>query len=320
MKIEQLKYLIEIGHSRSISSAAGKLYLSHTTLSSILKGAEKELGFPLFQRIQGGVKVTAEGEEALALMEKMSRCFEDIQKLSTVNALLTQPVSIVISPSIHSALAVPINQLFWEQESRGRLEFQIVKGMDVGSCLIKNSGNLGLTYFTEESQENYRMIASRYQIRTDCLYTDHFYLLVRRDHPLAARKQISQEELQNIDLAMLEHYVASETCPVYLKTLGPDNRYTIFSNIALIRRSILSQNMAAILPGLAIGSAPGDDHHLFKAIPLIETEQNPNTMYLCLLHRGTASLRDQEKTALNCIRNYFKDLKNLPVLSILPAP
>lgn len=53
MKIEQLKYLIEIGHSRSISSAAGKLYLSHTTLSSILKGAEKELGFPLFQRIQG---------------------------------------------------------------------------------------------------------------------------------------------------------------------------------------------------------------------------------------------------------------------------
>ena len=36
MKIEQLKYLIEIGHSRSISSAAGKLYLSHTTLSSIL--------------------------------------------------------------------------------------------------------------------------------------------------------------------------------------------------------------------------------------------------------------------------------------------
>ena len=320
MKIEQLKYLIEIGHSRSISSAAGKLYLSHTTLSSILKGAEKELGFPLFQRIQGGVKVTAEGEEALALMEEMYRCFEDIQKLSTVNALLTQPVSIVISPSIHSALAVPINQLFWEQESRGRLEFQIVKGMDVGSCLIKNSGNLGLTYFTEESQENYRMIASRYQIRTDCLYTDHFYLLVRRDHPLAARKQISQEELQNIDLAMLEHYVASETCPVYLKTLGPDNRYTIFSNIALIRRSILSQNMAAILPGLAIGSAPGDDHHLFKAIPPIETEQNPNTMYLCLLHRGTASLRDQEKTALNCIRNYFKDLKNLPVLSILPAP
>ena len=54
MKIEQLKYLIEIGHSRSISSAAGKLYLSHTTLSSILKGAEKELGFPLFQRIQEG--------------------------------------------------------------------------------------------------------------------------------------------------------------------------------------------------------------------------------------------------------------------------
>ena len=111
MKIEQLKYLIEIGHSRSISSAAGKLYLSHTTLSSILKGAEKELGFPLFQRIQGGVKVTAEGEEALALMEEMYRCFEDIQKLSTVNALLTQPVSIVISP-VSTALAVPINQLF----------------------------------------------------------------------------------------------------------------------------------------------------------------------------------------------------------------
>lgn len=311
MKIEQLKYLIEIGRSRSISSAAQKLYLSHTTLSSILKGAEKELGFPLFQRVHDGVQVTTEGEEALVMMEEMYRCFENIQKLSTVNALLTQPVSIIISPSIHSALAAPINQLFWEQESRGRLEFQIVKGMDVGTRLIKNNGNLGLTYFTEESQENYRMIASRYQIRTVCLLTDRFYLLVRRDHPLAAREQISQEELHNIDLAMLEHYIASETCPVYLKSLGPDNRYTIFTNISLIRRSILSQNMAAILPGLAIHNAPGDNHHLFKAIPIIGTEQSPTTMYLCLLHRTAANLRDQEKTALNCIRSYVKQLSPL---------
>lgn len=313
MKIEQLKYLIEIRRSRSISSAAGKLYLSHTTLSSILKSAEKELGFPLFQRVQGGVKVTSEGEEALALMEEMYRCFENIQKLSTVNALLTQPVSIIISPSIHSALAVPINQLFWEHESRGRLEFQIVKGMDVGSRLIKNNGNLGLTYFTDESQENYRMIASRYQIRTDCMFTDHFYLLVRRDHPLADKEQIAQDELQNIDLAMLEHYVASETCPVYLKSLGPGNRYTVFTNIDLIKRTILSQNMAAILPGLAIHCSPGSQNHLLKAIPLIGTAQNTNTMYLCLLHRTAANLRDQEKTALNCIKSYFK---NLPPFSL----
>lgn len=308
MKIEQLKYLIEIRRSRSISSAAGKLYLSHTTLSSILKSAEKELGFPLFQRVQGGVKVTSEGEEALALMEEMYRCFENIQKLSTVNALLTQPVSIIISPSIHNALAILINRLFWEQESRGRLEFQIVKGMDVGSLLIKNNGNLGLTYFTDESQENYRLISSRYQIQTHCLFTDHLYLLVRKDHPLANRNQISQDELQNIDLAMLEHYVASETCPVYPKSLGVGNRYTVFTNIDLIKRTILSQNMAAILPGLAIHCTPDNYNHLLKVIPLIGTAQNPNTMHLCLLHRTAANLRDQEKTILNSIKSYFKNL------------
>ena len=76
MRMEHLQYLIEIGRRHSISAAAQELYLGQTTLSSIVKSAEDELGFPLFYRTHSGVQATAEGDEALSLIGDIHACYE----------------------------------------------------------------------------------------------------------------------------------------------------------------------------------------------------------------------------------------------------
>ena len=67
MKLEHFHYLLEIYRLHSISAAARKLHIKQTTLSAIVKAAEEEIGFSIFQRTPGGVTTTPAGEELMSL-------------------------------------------------------------------------------------------------------------------------------------------------------------------------------------------------------------------------------------------------------------
>lgn len=304
MKIEHLSYLMEIHRQGSISAAAKALYLSPTTLSNILKDAEEELGFPLFERSRSGVSLTPDGEEALALMEEIDDCFEQIKRLRETAASRYQPALITTSPTVHSALALPLNQAFEAQGPDYSLEFQIVTGADIGTILIKNESSIGITYLSNKSLDRYKAIASKYHIKVESIFTDHLYLLVRRDHPLAQKTIIGAEELSNMELAMLEHYhtASSSFYPLVLET---QNRCTTFSSIALMKQSILCRNTAAILSGYAIQYHQSADATQLKPLLLTGLSSQIN---LCLIHRPTEDLQPQERLALSCIRTYFKNL------------
>ena len=62
MRLEQLRYLIEISKSKSLSVASETLHISQQALSLTVKEMEKELGFPLLIRSPRGIRLTKEGE------------------------------------------------------------------------------------------------------------------------------------------------------------------------------------------------------------------------------------------------------------------
>ena len=55
MTIQQLKYVIAIAESGSISTAAQKFFVAQSSVSKALSELEKELGFPIFNRSNRGV-------------------------------------------------------------------------------------------------------------------------------------------------------------------------------------------------------------------------------------------------------------------------
>jgi len=65
MTLQQLKYVIEVARSRSISKAAQALFISQPSLSNALKELEKEIGVKIFSRTNKGIHVTKEGSEFL---------------------------------------------------------------------------------------------------------------------------------------------------------------------------------------------------------------------------------------------------------------
>ncbi len=301
MRMEHLQYLIEIGRRHSISAAAQELYLGQTTLSSIVKSAEDELGFPLFYRTHSGVQATAEGDEALSLIGDIHACYEKILQLNA-HSNDTAPIPLILSPTVNALLALPLNRMFLEKEPQGNLEFRTVNGDEVGSMIIKNEGNIGVVHFGQPQLESYRAVASRYHIEIEVLLRDQLCLLVREDHPLASRERIAVQDVTHCHFAILPHFDASGDSLATIKSFDNGNLYTIFPNVTLIQEAVRDQNMVAILSRCAC--AKSQSHYPLRAIQLKDTPRE-NDIFLCLIHRDERHLHRREKTLAECIRAYF---------------
>lgn len=322
MRADYLHYILEVDRLHSISMAAHSLYLAQTSLSTIVKNVEEELGFPIFERTHNGVQTTPEGEEALAFMWDIDCRLEQIRQLKKMEEHPSLPVTIITSPTISSAISLPVNRLLLEREPAGNLVFQAVPGESVGPMLIQNDANIGLTYFSEEGQKEFETVASRYQMETETMFVDHMYLLVPTDHPLASQNSVSCRELEHLNIAMLSHYKACEDSLVYSSNFGQGNRYITMDNIALIKQAVLRRSMVAVLSGFSIQNDPTGIGSKMKALRITGLKEE-NSVNLTLIYRTGHYLSYQEKTALQCIREYFRNTEFSPLLPAedgIPAP
>ena len=78
MKLQQLRYLIQVAESGSFTKAATKLNMAQTALSRQIKLLEEDLGVTLFRRDGRGVEPTAAGSE---LVRRATALFTDLYEM-----------------------------------------------------------------------------------------------------------------------------------------------------------------------------------------------------------------------------------------------
>ena len=66
MTLQQLRYIIEIAQSGSISLAAQRLFITQPSLSKSVADLEKEMGITIFYRGSRGVMLSPDGVRFLA--------------------------------------------------------------------------------------------------------------------------------------------------------------------------------------------------------------------------------------------------------------
>lgn len=307
MRLEYLRYLLEVDRYHSISAAAWELYISQPALSSIVKSLEKEFGFPIFQRAHNGVVTTPEGEEAISLIWDILSRYDEIKALGQSAPADTQPVHLLGSPTVNCALAMPLSRAVLREEPAGNLVFHEVTGSDVGGKILNNEFTIGLTYFKDATYREFLMSAAKYQIQVTHLFRDHLYLVMRRDHPLAELPSVDVSLVKGADVALLSHFVTQMSSPAFVDRLQRDNRYTTFTNVPLIKRAVLEQNMLSIMCGYAAWYDSSADPTQFHAALLTGlSEENIQDLYL--IHQEDRNLRYMEKAVLRCVERYFADL------------
>ena len=104
MNIRNLKYLIEIERSGSLSAAAQKLYISQSYLSRVVHDTEQEYHLTVFTRDRRGLTLTESGRVFLEMAKELLNQADEFENTFQQN----RPVStlrIVSSPSSYSVAA-----------------------------------------------------------------------------------------------------------------------------------------------------------------------------------------------------------------------
>lgn len=104
MKIEHLKYVLEVARCRSISAAAKKLFVGQSTLSSIIQQVETELQCSLFQRTSKGIVLTELGEEGVRRIERTLEEYSSLMALKSARLEQKRSIHLCAYPCLCGTL------------------------------------------------------------------------------------------------------------------------------------------------------------------------------------------------------------------------
>lgn len=109
MDLRQLRYFVHVAHTRSLTAASAKAWITQSALSRQIKLLEEELGVDLFERQARGVNLTEAGEVLLTRASMLLHLADEIKgAVTAVGEQPTGPLHIGAPPSLRQMLVAPV--------------------------------------------------------------------------------------------------------------------------------------------------------------------------------------------------------------------
>lgn len=249
INLRHLRAMQAISEQGSFNAAAGVLGIVPSALSEIVRQLEDELGAPLFDRSHRPPLITPLGRAVLAetapLVEGMDRA---LTRLRQNAGLATGTLALGASPSAISGLIAPILSRF-------------LAGLPGIHCLVHDDIAERLAEMVAEGALDLAF-AGRVRVSADLhqreIGSDPVGLACAADHPLAARAQVTLDDLPPAQMIALDARTGSqrllEECPQIPRALLSP-RLRAHSTIA---------QLCMIRAGLGIGLLPQNAVELFR--------------------------------------------------------
>ena len=251
MTLQQLKYIIGIVNSGSINEAAKRLFISQPSLSKAVRELENELNFEIFRRSSKGISLSLEGTEFLSYARQVVEQAELLEQ----RYLNTKPLKRQFSISTqHYAFAVNafVNLI-------KKLTFEIIEDVH------QSRSDLGILYLNDFNRQVISKLLKKNDLCFHPLFRAEPHVFVSSAHPLARRRQVLLEDLEDYPCLSFEQgtynsfYFSEEILStiVHRKEIHVSDRATLFNLlIGLNGYTICSGVLSEDLNGSNIISIP----------------------------------------------------------------
>lgn len=206
MRIEDLRYLIQVAECGSISLAADACYITQQGLSRIINSLEKEFGVQLFYRNNNRIQLTDVGEVVVARARELDAQFQHmLNDINRVNHCLdgNPPVDyhIYVSQLISSTLLFRVLStlnLRYPGINLDITELDPPLITDQVEFTCNSVGIISLSDFHEAAS----LRLNSGELVFDRYFQDELMLGVSERSPLARQDVISTQQLATIPLAL----------------------------------------------------------------------------------------------------------------------
>lgn len=197
MDIDSLNYFINVAECLSFAQAAKRLYISQSTLSNRIAALEKELGASLFERTTRSVSLTAAGEYFLAEAKNITNHFGEVT-LHTRELAAGSQGSLKVGYLDFLGYDIVERTIMDYHKAYPGISIDIVK-MNYPT-LLKNMNDMSVDIGLPV-----QLVDGLPQALCGTpLLTSRLRVLMRKDHPLAAKTSIKLSEIKDEPLLIVE--------------------------------------------------------------------------------------------------------------------
>lgn len=194
MTLQQLKYVVAVANSRSISEAAKHLFVSQPSLSLAIHDLEAEIGISIFVRKSRGVLLTVEGEEFLSYARQVVQETALIEDRYITNTTVRKRFA--VSTQHYSFTAGAFVELVKEM---GTDAYELIlregRTFDVISDVRTLRSEMGVLYLSSANES----VMERHFREANLVFSELFsanpHIFIGRNHPLAERDRVTLEDL-----------------------------------------------------------------------------------------------------------------------------
>ncbi len=220
MTLTQLRYAITVANSNSLNEAARELFISQPSLSAAIKELEEETGTQLFRRTNRGISVTTEGKEFLGYARQVVEQYELIELKYIAKENTKKKFSVSMQ---HYTFAVNAFVEMVKQFGMDEYEFAVheTKTYDVIEDVKNFKSEIGILYINDFNKKVLTKLFREYELEFHDLLECKIYVYMWKGHPLAKKKEIALEELDDYPCLSFEQgtynsfYFAEEVLSTY---------------------------------------------------------------------------------------------------------
>ncbi len=270
MKLQQLKYVIEVVACGSINEAARRLYISQPSLSKAIKELEREIGITIFTRTSTGITLSTDGAEFLGYARQVVEQAELLERRYFNTAPSEQLFSVSTQ---HYAFAVNAFVEMIKKHGEDKYQFTLreTRTYEIIEDVKNLRSEIGILYVSSFNEKVMMPLLKERGLEFEVLFQAKPHIFVSTQNPLAKKATVTLEELEDFPRLTFEQgeynsfYYSEElfsTIPCK-KSIQVSDRATLFNlliglNGYTISTGILSED----LNGSHIVSVPLEEGEL----------------------------------------------------------
>lgn len=195
MTLQQLKYVITVAETGTITEAANKLYISQPSLTNAIHELEKEMNITIFNRTNKGITLSRDGDDFLGYARQVleqAAILEDKYKGSNGGkkqfCVSTQHYSFAVNAFVD--LIKEYGQDEYDFSLRETQTYEIIEDV------TRMKSEIGILFLNDFNEAVISKILKSHELKFHQLFVAKPHVFISRRHPLAEKSVITNEELE----------------------------------------------------------------------------------------------------------------------------
>lgn len=297
MTLQQLKYIIQIVESGSISKAAEKLFITQPSLSKSVADLEREMGITIFYRNNRGVYLSEDGTKFLSYARQIIEQ-ADLMEQQFKEKTPTRRVFAVSSQ--HYAFVVNAFVTLVREYGEDKYEFTLRESRtyDIIEDVRTQRSTLGILYLSKFNKDVLMRMIQQADLHFVSLFSTTPHVFVSIDNPLAKRSSVTLEDLKEYPRLTYEQGVNNSfyfSEELHIREESPKN--IVVTDRATLFNLLIGLNGYTISSGILSSDLNGTN---IVAIPLVSEE----LMEIGYITSNERPLNQMSERYLEHLRNY----------------